>query len=70
MDEKNAVENATKMIDSKGVDAVCLNILKDSSSFGTDTNEVEFIVKNKKETIQMSDKLSVSFEILQHAKNI
>ncbi len=70
MDEEHAVVNALKMIDSKGVDAVCLNILKDSSSFGGDTNEIEFILPNKKESIAKSDKLSVSFEILKHAKNI
>ena len=70
MDEKNSVENATKLLHSKGVDAVCLNVLKDSSSFGTDVNKIEFIVKDKIESISMSDKLSVSFEILKHAKNI
>ncbi|HEY9202959.1 MAG TPA: bifunctional phosphopantothenoylcysteine decarboxylase/phosphopantothenate--cysteine ligase CoaBC, partial [Sulfurimonas sp.] len=31
MDKEHAITNALKMIDSKGVDAVCLNILKDSS---------------------------------------
>lgn len=70
MDEQHAIANALKMIDSKGVDAVCLNILKDSSSFGTDTNEIEFILANKKESIPKSDKLSVSFQILEHAKKI
>ena len=70
IDEQHAITNALKMIDSKGVDAVCLNILKDSSSFGTDTNEIEFILANKKELIPSSDKLSVSFQILEHAKKI
>ncbi len=70
MEKEHAITNALKMIDSKGVDAVCLNILKDSSSFGSDTNEIEFIVANKKELIPSSDKLSVSFQILEHAKKI
>ncbi|MCK9472362.1 bifunctional phosphopantothenoylcysteine decarboxylase/phosphopantothenate--cysteine ligase CoaBC [Sulfurimonas sp.] len=70
MDEENAAANALKMIEDKGVDAVCLNVLKNSSSFGTDTNEIEFILPNKREFIAKSDKLSVSFEILEHAKNI
>lgn len=70
MDKEHAITNALKMIDSKGVDAVCLNILKDSSSFGSDTNEIEFILANKKELIPSSDKLSVSFQILEHAKKI
>lgn len=70
MDEKNAVINALKMIENKGVDAVCLNILKDSSSFGTDTNKIDFILKDKKESIPFNDKLTVAFEILEHAKNL
>lgn len=70
MDKEHAITNALKMIDSKGVDAVCLNILKDSSSFGSETNEIEFILSNKKESIPKSDKLSVSFQILEHAKKI
>ncbi len=70
MDEKNAESNASKMLDSKNIDAVCLNILKDSSSFGSDTNKVEFITANKIESIPHADKLSVSFEILNHAESI
>lgn len=70
MDEEHAVINALKMIDSKGVDAVCLNILKDSSSFGTDTNKIDFIHKDKKESIPLGEKLTVALNILEHAKNI
>ncbi|SMP88100.1 phosphopantothenoylcysteine decarboxylase / phosphopantothenate--cysteine ligase [Epsilonproteobacteria bacterium SCGC AD-308-O04] len=70
MDEKNAVANASKMIDSKHVDAVCLNVLKDSSSFGSDTNKIEFITPDKIESIPHADKLSVAFDILDHAKNL
>ncbi len=70
MDKTNAEANASKMIDAKNIDAVCLNILKDSSSFGTDTNKVEFISPNKKESISDADKLSVAFEILNHAESI
>lgn len=70
MDEEHAVINALKMIDSKGVDAVCLNVLKDSSSFGTDTNKIDFIHKDKKESIPLGDKLTVALNILEHAKNL
>ena len=68
MDEANAVANASKMIDNKSIDAVRLNILKDSSSFGSDDNTIDFILANKIEKIQSADKLSVSFDILEHAK--
>ncbi|MBL0709226.1 MAG: bifunctional phosphopantothenoylcysteine decarboxylase/phosphopantothenate--cysteine ligase CoaBC [Sulfurimonas sp.] len=70
MDKDTALSNASKMIDAKGVDAVCLNILKDSSSFGSDTNAIEFITPKNKERLASKDKLSLSFEIIKHAKNL
>jgi phosphopantothenoylcysteine decarboxylase/phosphopantothenate--cysteine ligase len=70
MDEKNALSNASKMIDNKGVDGVCLNILKDSSSFATDTNEIEFITPQGTKTLPHANKLTLSFEILKHAKGL
>jgi phosphopantothenoylcysteine decarboxylase/phosphopantothenate--cysteine ligase len=70
MDSQNAHKNATNMLDHKELDAVCLNILKDSSSFGSDTNKIEFIKANQAESIEYGDKLSVALEILDHAKNI
>ena len=68
MDEDNALKNATNMLDKKRVNAVCLNILKDSSSFGTDTNKIEFITKKGIDSIPQKDKLSLAFEILNYAK--
>jgi phosphopantothenoylcysteine decarboxylase/phosphopantothenate--cysteine ligase len=68
MDSKNAIQNASKMIDSKNLDGVCLNILKDSSSFGSDTNEIDFITPSSVEKLPSKDKLSISFDILNHAK--
>ncbi len=70
MDEKNALSNASKMIDTKNIDAVCLNILKDSSSFGSDNNKIEFITPDKIESIKDADKLSVALDILEHAKTL
>jgi len=70
MDEANAITNATNMLQNKQLDAVCMNLLKDSSSFGTDNNSVEFITKETTISIPEADKLSLSFEILQHAKKI
>jgi len=70
MDTGNAIKNASKMIDSKNVDAVCLNILKDSSSFGSDNNKVEFITPEKIESLKDADKITLSFDILNHAKSL
>jgi len=69
MDPNEALNNATKMLESKNLDAVCLNILKNSSSFGTDTNEINFITKKSQETLTNKDKLSLAFEILDLSKD-
>ncbi len=70
MDASVATTNASKLLDTKEVDAVCLNILTDSSSFGSDTNKVDFIKPDGIESLQDADKLSVSFEILAHSKKL
>lgn len=70
MDKNSAQKNATNMLSKKCLDAVCLNLLEDSSSFGTDTNTIEFITKNSKNTISNSDKLSVAFKILKYAETL
>lgn len=70
MDESTATSNASRIIDTKEVDAVCLNILKDSSSFGIDTNKIDFIKADGIESLKDSDKLSISFDILEHSKKL
>ncbi|CAI6149503.1 MAG: Coenzyme A biosynthesis bifunctional protein CoaBC [uncultured Sulfurimonas sp.] len=70
MDIKSAKENATKMLKNKNIDAVCLNVLKDSSSFGTDTNEIEFITKEGSTLIPSAQKLEIAFKILENAKSV
>lgn len=70
MDALNAIANASSMIKTKNIDAVCLNILKDASSFGSDTNKVEFITHENIESIPHADKLSVAFGILELAKGL
>jgi phosphopantothenoylcysteine decarboxylase/phosphopantothenate--cysteine ligase len=70
MAQDTAMKNASNMIDAKGVDAVCLNILKDSSSFGSDNNKIEFITPDKIESLSDADKLTLAFDILNHAKSL
>lgn len=70
MDAQNALENAKKMLDAKNLDGVCLNVLRDSSSFGTDTNAIDFLAKETQHAIAHADKLSVAFSILEHAKSL
>ena len=70
MDASKALSNASEMLVRKNLDAVCLNVLKDSSSFGSVDNAVEFLSKSATVSIPRSDKLSVAFEILKNAKNV
>ena len=70
MDASNANSNANNMLINKNLDAVCLNVLKDSSSFGTDTNAIEFINKKTNVSIGTQDKLNLALEILNNAQNI
>ena len=70
MDAANAKENAASLITNKGVDAVCLNLLSNEKSFGTDDNEIEFITKEDSVTLPRADKLSLSFLILENAKEL
>jgi len=70
MQEENAKENAKALLSNKKVDGVCLNILQDSKSFGDDYNRVEFISKTMDIKSKHTDKLSLSFEILNYAKEL
>ncbi len=69
MDRLNAIDNASKMLKVKKLDAVCLNILEDSSSFGSSTNKIAFITKDKTTSLPENDKLSLSFEIVESVKS-
>ena len=60
MDANDAVKNASAMIDTKDVDAVCLNLLQDSESFGTADNQIDFITAQGIESLPKMDKLALS----------
>lgn len=70
LDKEKANEHAINMLETKNLDAVCLNILEDSNSFGTDTNEIEFFTKNNSSKIFSASKLSVAFSILTQSKEL
>ena len=67
MDSESGLNNARKLLEEKEVDAVCYNHLDDSSSFGTDENEILFITQTEEKELGRSDKLSLSFKILDAA---
>ena len=63
MDKKEAKSNAQNMLKNKNLDAVCLNILDESNVFGSDTNKIELILKDKSFDFY-GNKLDISLEIL------
>ena len=63
MDKKEAKSNAQNMLKNKNLDAVCLNILDESNAFGSDTNKIELILKDKSFDFY-GNKLNISLEIL------
>ena len=63
MDKKEAKTNAQNMLKNKNLDAVCLNILDETNVFGSDTNKIELILKDKSFDFY-GNKLDISLEIL------
>jgi phosphopantothenoylcysteine decarboxylase/phosphopantothenate--cysteine ligase len=70
MDAAHGLENAKALLDQKEVDAVCYNLLSDSSSFGTEENEIEFITPEHITSLGKADKLTLAGKILDEAKQL
>ena len=68
MDEITALNSASSMLQNKNLDAVCLNILNDENSFGSNTNEIELILKNNSFSFK-GEKLDISMGILNRLQN-
>ncbi len=64
MDETTALNSATSMMEKKNLDAVCLNILSENNNFGSNTNEIELILKNSSFEFK-GTKLDISLDILE-----
>jgi len=70
MDAQNGLASAQELLEKKRVDAVCYNLLRDSSSFGTEDNEITFITKENQISLGKADKLILSDKILTEAKKL
>ncbi len=70
MDIDKGFDNAKELIERKSVDGVCYNLLKDSQSFGTDDNSIVFITHENSINLCKSDKLTLSFKILDESQKI
>ena len=65
MDPKNALSNARKALDSKGVDAVALNILRDSESFGTADNALTLVHPGGQIDLPRTNKTALAFALIE-----
>ncbi len=70
MDTQEGMNNAIALLDKKGVDAVCYNLLKDAKSFGGNENEITFITKERQVALGRADKLTLSHQILDESKKL
>lgn len=64
MDETTALNSANRMLENKNLDGVCLNILNEENSFGSENNNIELILKESSFEFKGS-KLEVSLNILE-----
>lgn len=64
MDETTALNSATRMLENKNLDGVCLNILNEENSFGSENNNIELILKDSSFEFK-GTKLDVSLNILE-----
>ena len=65
MDKVNAKINAKNMLKNKNLDAVCLNVLDESNTFGDDSNKIELIFEDNSKDFS-GNKLDISFSILEN----
>jgi phosphopantothenoylcysteine decarboxylase/phosphopantothenate--cysteine ligase len=70
MDKEKALHNANNMLQKKNLDGVCLNILDETNSFGSDTNKIEFISTNGNISLPQGSKLDVSLNLLDSLQEI
>jgi phosphopantothenoylcysteine decarboxylase/phosphopantothenate--cysteine ligase len=70
MDSQEGLNNAVSLLDKKGVDAVCYNLLKDAKSFGGNENEITFITKERQVSLGRADKLTLSGNIVNESKKL
>ncbi|NLY03329.1 MAG: bifunctional phosphopantothenoylcysteine decarboxylase/phosphopantothenate--cysteine ligase CoaBC [Campylobacter sp.] len=70
VERKTGLENAKKMLNEKGLDAVCLNVLNQDVKFGGDTTKITFITEKNTTEIPLNSKENVSFEIAKLIKSI
>lgn len=67
---ENALKSARSMLEKKGLDAVCLNVLGEKNGFASEQNEVNFITKNSEILLPLASKDEIARRIVELAANL
>ncbi len=67
-DQENAFDNGQNMLQSKRLDAVCLNILGDTVNFGDEKTQMSLLFKEKTIELEHTSKIDTAFKILRTMK--
>ena len=67
---ENALKSARSMLEKKGLDAVCLNILGEKNGFSSEQNEVNFITKDDEILLPLASKDEIAGRIVELAANL
>ena len=70
MDSEKGFDNAKSLLLNKGVDAVCYNFLKDSTSFGTSDNAITFITSENNIELGQAKKIDLAFKVLDESEKL
>ncbi|KFL35336.1 MULTISPECIES: bifunctional phosphopantothenoylcysteine decarboxylase/phosphopantothenate--cysteine ligase CoaBC [unclassified Sulfurospirillum] len=70
IDESKALANASVMLEKKGLDAVCLNVLKEQNSFGSSKNEVHFITASHVQKFALAGKFEIAEQIVKQCSHL
>jgi len=69
-DEESALQNAQTMLEKKGLNGVCLNILKEHNRFGSNQNEVYFIGLDAMVHLPLRSKFEIAEQIMGLAQSL
>ena len=67
---ESALKSARSILEKKGLDAVCLNILGEKNGFASEQNEVNFITKNGEILLPLASKDEIAGRIVELAANL
>ena len=67
---ESALKSARSMLEKKGLDAVCLNILGEKNGFASEQNEVNFITRGDETLLPLASKDKIAGRIVELAANL